>query len=172
MMTETARNLGGRPEIGGKAAPVAYGPELLAEIDRQATASSQTRAAWLRDTALARVNQSAPETLTWADMTAAGIDIDLIEKRANAADTHLPTWQATSLDGLTRIIFGVSYDAENNTQDGQHAGWDAAWYDLEDEDDGDGPVHEGYRSNEYYEPYDWRRMLADVANVAPLTKTP
>ena len=69
------KNPNGRPAIAGRVSPVRYGASLLAEIDRQRIDCGQSRAAWLRDTALDRVNAEAPDTLAWTDLEEAGIDI-------------------------------------------------------------------------------------------------
>jgi hypothetical protein len=158
MSTET--NRGGRPEIGGKAAPVDYGPELLAAINRMAADSGQSRAAWLRDTALERVNREVPPTMSlgWSTLTAFGIDTDRVTMRH---DYPVETYQLDSLDGLSRIIFGVSTADQNDViPEGQHKGWDIGWYELIDE--GDGQIQESFSSSDYFEPFDWRSMLEDV----------
>lgn len=168
MGTDT-KNLGGRPEIGGKIGPVSYGDSLLAEIDRRAAAAGQSRSAWLRDVALHAANATAPETLAWSQMTDAGIDIDLVDKTqaCKAGASNGDQWVATSADGKKRVYFGIAEDPENVIPEGQHKGWDIGWYDLETEDGDDHPT-EYFSSNEYYEPYDVAGLLADVAAVCPI----
>ena len=54
--------------------------------------------------------QTAPDTITWAAMTAAGIDTNRVERIENGADSGVPTWKATSADSTKAIVFGVCLD--------------------------------------------------------------
>jgi hypothetical protein len=167
-MTEPARNLGGRPEIGGKIGPVTYGDDLLAAIDRAwPEDGAASRSDWLRNITAAHLNRQAPETIAWTDMSAAGIDIELVEKRRNDFDTSLPMWQATSADGTQRILFGVASDTANVIPEGEHMGWDAGTYDLETEPGNDHPTEHHTGDYYYFEPYDLHGLLALVAKFAP-----
>lgn len=102
---------------------------------------------------------SYPDTIEWADMTSAGIDIDRV-KRLPDEDTFTPTWQALSADGARRITFGVCFDVEGVTPEGEHTGWDALTESLSGEE-------WVATCQEYYEPGDLARLLADVARIAP-----
>lgn len=129
-------NVGGRPEIGGKIGPVSYGEALLAEIDRRAAAAGQSRSAWLRDAALKAVNADASDDISWPQMSAAGIDTEMVELtrdcKAGAADGK--QWVATSADGQSRVYFGYAQDPDDVVPEGEHAGWDLGVYDLLSED--------------------------------------
>ena len=105
----------------------------------------------------------APETITWAEMEAAGIDTDRVKQIENSYGSHIPTWQATAADGESAIVFGICLDVQHIIPEGEHTGWDACTFGVGE----DGELLGGH-SQEYYEPEDFARLLADVARFVPL----
>lgn len=113
---------------------------------------------------------TAPETITWSDMTDAGIDIDRVERIENTADATIPTWQATAPDGETAIVFGICLDIDRVIPEGQHTGWDACWYEVNTDGDERGRW-DGSFGQKYYEPDELADLLADVAKLVPIAPT-
>lgn len=56
-------------------------------------------------------------TITWAAMTAAGIDTDCVESIGNAQDTSLESYEIVSTDRTTKLVFGEYYDPEEGGYD-------------------------------------------------------
>ena len=106
----------------------------------------------------------APGTISWAAMTAAGIDTSLVERRR---DYPAPIWQATSPDGDRRVIFGVDTDPGDVADAAEeHPGWAIGWYDLEPDDSR--TEVEVFQYNDYRAPEDVDGVVAQVARLVRL----
>ena len=113
------------------------------------------------------MTSTAPDTITWSDMTAAGIDADRVSRIQNTADTSLPMWRAVSADGTWRITFGICLDPNAVVPEGEHTGWDAFSESLASDSTDDEPAWDA-GTQDYFEPEDVAGLLATVAKVAPI----
>ena len=82
-------------------------------------------------------NTTTLDSITWADMTAAGLDIDRVNK-IYGGSTHgseKDTYEAISTDGLTRVCFAPAEDFEISDDEGD-LGWDFCSYTRPTTDEG------------------------------------
>ena len=112
------------------------------------------------------VREHYTPVISWAGMRAAGIDTDRVDRKASEYDGVTPEYTAESADGATRMVFGVALDVDRVCAEGEPTGWDAAWYDLERDEDGFVYAAEHGTSN-YYRPDQIDELYSDVAKVAP-----
>jgi hypothetical protein len=89
--------------------------------------------------------------ITWADMQAAGIDTERVERIRHAQDNSLQQWEAGAPDDLTKIVFGEC---------SEEPGWDAGTYERDDTESE--WVFVG--TPDFWEPADHAGMLARVAS--------
>lgn len=94
--------------------------------------------------------------ITWAMMSDAGIDINLV----NRQHTQLGNKEYILISGDTKVAFGPAVDVEG---DGSTHGWDVSTYELlKDSDDDEG--YWEHRSQNWAEtPADALRLVKDAA---------
>lgn len=74
-------------------------------------------------------NTATITDISWADMAAAGIDIDLIER----VPTQLGVDEYVGTRGNVRVAFGPTVDVEGDGGEESDLGWNITLYDREND---------------------------------------